>query len=143
VSCLVPLVDGRRAAYARLASRILETLNEAVHARLKKGTTKAEIAEKIGCHRSQLSRTLSGSVTNLTLKTISDILWATDFEPQDFKADALESINHNHRSHSDQEKEYVASFADNVLIFDVAMNNDLTRAWAKTASSSSVVEYAS
>jgi Helix-turn-helix. len=87
------LVDARGSAYARLASRVLEALNEAVTYRKDKdGVTLAMVADRIGCHRSQLSRTLNGTAKNLTLKTISDILWATDFDPEDFHADPVELI---------------------------------------------------
>lgn len=87
-----PLVNARSAAYARLASRVLEVLNGAVQSRRLDGETLSSIADNIGCHRSVLSRVLNGTVSNLTLKTISDILWATKFDPQDFGADPIEVI---------------------------------------------------
>jgi DNA-binding phage protein len=90
-----PLVDSRKAAFARLASRVLETLNDAVSTRKDEGQTLSAIAEKIGCNRSSLTRTLNGSSANMTLRTISDILWATNFDPQDFSADPIEKISPN------------------------------------------------
>lgn len=90
-----PLVDSRKAAFARLASRVLETLNEAVSTRKDEGQTLSAIAEKIGCNRSSLTRTLNGSSANMTLRTISDILWATNFDPKDFSADPIETISPN------------------------------------------------
>lgn len=90
-----PLVDSRRAAYARLASRVLECLNEAVELRQSNGATRSQIAEKLGYHRSQLSRILNGTTPNLTLRTISDVLWATDCEPTDFTADPIEQLSQN------------------------------------------------
>jgi transcriptional regulator with XRE-family HTH domain len=87
-----PLVDSRGAAYARLASRVLEALNEAVQRRLGDGVTRSDIADRLGCHRSQLSRVLNGTVPNLTLRTIADILWATDHEADDFRADPVEVV---------------------------------------------------
>jgi len=74
---------------------VLRTLNDAVGRRQSDGETRLSIAQKIGCNRSQLSRTLNGSVSNLTLRTISDILWATSHEPIDFDADAWEDISSN------------------------------------------------
>lgn len=105
-----PLVDARGAAYARLASRVLETLNEAVGKRLSEGKTKASIAERIGCNRSQLSRLLNGSVKNLTVRTISDVLWATDHDPRDFLADPLEQLSPNCPSFGHQESDYAAQW---------------------------------
>lgn len=101
-----PLVDTRRASYARLASRVLEALNEAVSRRIGEGRSKAEIAERIGCHRSQLSRVLNGTTPNLTLRTISDVLWATDFDPQDFAVDPLEELSQNCRTFESGDTEY-------------------------------------
>src|ERR1043166_130601 len=87
-----PLVNQREAAFARLVARVIDTLNFAVDTRRASGQSSADIAAKIGCHRTALSRTLNGTTRNLTLRTISDILWATDFEPRDFAADPLEHI---------------------------------------------------
>lgn len=89
-------VDPREAQYARLAFGVLRTLREAVDRRAREGLTKVAIADRIGCDKSALSRVLNGRTCNLTLKTISDILWATDFEPVEFEADALEDLSPNH-----------------------------------------------
>lgn len=88
--------EKREAQYGRLVMNVLHVLNNAVHLRQAEGETRAQLAQKIGCNRSQLSRTLNGSVRNLTLKTISDILWAARFEPEDFAADPYESISPNY-----------------------------------------------
>jgi hypothetical protein len=88
-------VDQRGAAFGRLAGRVLEALNEAVEYRKNKGETLTFLAEKIGCHRSSLTRALNGTSANLTLRTISDILWATRHEPQDFIAEPVEAICSN------------------------------------------------
>lgn len=101
-----PIVESRRALYARLASRVLETLNEAVDRRTAAGKTKHEIAERIGCHRSQLSRILNGTTPNLTLKTIADVLWATDHDPADFHADPLEDLQPNCATFDDEDRNY-------------------------------------
>jgi hypothetical protein len=89
------LVSSKGAAFARLASRVLEALNEAVDYRRDQGQTLTGISEKIGCHRSALTRALNGTSANLTLRSISDILWAVDFDPKDFSADPVESISPN------------------------------------------------
>ena len=91
----LPVVDERGAAFGRLASRVLETLNEAVDLRRAQGETITAIAYHIGCHKSLLSRILNGNTSNLTLRTISDILWATRHDPQDFRADPIELISPN------------------------------------------------
>ena len=96
--CSPRLIDSRRAAYARLASRVLETLNEAVQCRISEGSNRSEIATRLGCHRSQL-RILNGTLPNLTLRTISDVLWATDHDPIDFSADPIEKLSENCPTH--------------------------------------------
>ncbi len=90
-----PLVDDRKAAFARLASRVIETLNGAVTKRKDEGHSMVSIADRIGYNRSALSRTLNGTTRNITLRTISDILWATNFDPKDFSADPIEEISPN------------------------------------------------
>lgn len=90
-----PLVDAQGAAFGRLVSRVLETLNEAVDYRRPGGATASSIADKLDCHRSVISRVLNGTTRNLTLRTISDILWAADFEPKDFEAEPVELISPN------------------------------------------------
>ncbi|KRA80465.1 hypothetical protein ASD76_14950 [Altererythrobacter sp. Root672] len=87
-----PLVDERGAAFGRLVSRVLEALNDAVDYRRSEGVTASSIAEKLGCHKSVISRVLSGATRNLTLRTISDILWAVEFDPKDFQAEPIESL---------------------------------------------------
>lgn len=89
-------VDPREAQYARLAQAVLSTLRGAVQRRVDEDLTKKEIADRIPMSPSVLSRILSGRVKNITLKTLSDILWATEHEPVQFYADALEDISHNH-----------------------------------------------
>ena len=138
-----PIVDSRRAAYARLASRVLETLNGAVARRLAEGKTQSEIAERIGCHRSLLSRAINGTTPNLTLRTIADILWATDYEPRDFEADALEDLNENCRTHIDHEVAYASLFEKRSRVVDVDLLNEVTTLWLSQPSASQVsVEHA-
>lgn len=86
----------REAQYARFALSILGALNDAVGRRTAGGETKASLASKIGCNRSQLSRVLNGNVGNITIRTISDILWATRHEPLEFAADSYEDISPNY-----------------------------------------------
>lgn len=89
-------VDPREAQYARLVFGVLGTLREAVDRRVSEGLTKSAIANRIGKDKSSLSRTLNGRTKNLTLKTVSDILWAVDYEPVEFDADPLEALSPNH-----------------------------------------------
>lgn len=86
----------REAQYGRFASNILRVLREAVDRRVDEGETKASLAHKLGWNRSQLSRLLNGNVGNITIKSISDILWAARFEPEDFEAMAHEDISPNY-----------------------------------------------
>jgi len=136
-----PLVDSRGAAYARLASRVLETLSEAVERRNSEGTTRSEIANRIGCHRSQLSRVLNGAVSNLTLRTISDILWATDYEAQDFMADPVERLSANCPTHKDHEFDYNRTFSPKTVTID--FSEELGQMWLREPSRQhAVVEHA-
>jgi transcriptional regulator with XRE-family HTH domain len=89
-------VDPREAQYARLAFAVLKTLRRAVDNRANEGLTKSAIAKRIGKDKSALSRILNGRTRNLTLKTVSDILWAVDYEPTEFEADPLEELSPNH-----------------------------------------------
>lgn len=89
-------VDPREAQYARLVFGVVGTLREAVARRSKEGLSKTAIAARIGRDKSALSRVLNGRTRNLTLKTVSDILWACEFEPIEFDADALEDLSANH-----------------------------------------------
>jgi transcriptional regulator with XRE-family HTH domain len=89
-------VDPREAQYARLAFAVLKTLRRAVDRRADEGLTKSAIAKRIGKDKSALSRILNGRTRNLTLKTVSDILWAVDYEPTEFEAEPLEELSPNH-----------------------------------------------
>lgn len=97
MNSLQPIDDRmREAQYGRFASNILRVLREAVDRRVAEGETKASLAGKLGWNRSQLSRLLNGNVGNITIKSISDILWAARFEPEDLEAMAHEDISPNY-----------------------------------------------
>jgi AraC-like DNA-binding protein len=113
-----PLVDRRSAAFARLASRVLEALNEAVDHRKEEGKTLTELADSLGCHRSVLTRVLNGTSSNLTLRTISDVLWAADYDPQDFKADPIESICSNGIGVDDQYVGATVSYPTKTIVLN-------------------------
>lgn len=89
-------VDPREAQYARFVGNVLNTLRSAVARRTDAGVTQRQICDRIDMDCSSMSRALNGRVSNLTLKTVSDILWAAEFEPKDFSADALEDISPNY-----------------------------------------------
>jgi transcriptional regulator with XRE-family HTH domain len=105
----LPLTNQRGAAFTRLASRVLEALNEAIDHRREEGQTLTQIADRLGYNRSVLSRVLNGTSSNLTLRTISDVLWAANYDPQDFKADPIEKICPNWVNTEDSEADYVSS----------------------------------
>ena len=89
-------VDPREAQYARLAFAVLRTLRQSVSKRTKEDLSQSKIAKRIDMDGSSLSRILNGRVSNLTLRTISDVLWATEFEPIEFDADAREDLSRNY-----------------------------------------------
>ena len=85
-------VSPRQSQYGRFASAILRVLKEAVEARVGGGQTQREIASRLDWHPSQLSRVLNGRVSNISIQTVSDLLWACDFEPREFEADPVEML---------------------------------------------------
>lgn len=89
--------DPRRRQYARFAQSVIEALREAVDRRTGEGLSKREIANRIDMNPSSLTRILNGRVKNITIKTISDILWAAEHEPKEFGSDALEDLSPNYR----------------------------------------------
>ena len=89
-------VDPKEAQYTRFAGAVLNMLKAAVQRRTAEGLSQREIAGRMGVDAGALSRTLNGRVRNLTLKTVSDILWATEHEPVEISADALEDISGNY-----------------------------------------------
>lgn len=89
--------DPRRRQYARFAQTVLETLREAVDRRTAEGLSRKEIAGRIDMAPSSLTRVLNGRVKNITIRTLSDILWAAEHEPVEFGSDAIEDICGNYR----------------------------------------------
>lgn len=90
-------IDPRETQYARLAGNVLKVLKAAVAHRVADGVSQTEIADRIGMDKSRLSRILNGRVKNVTVRTVSDILWAAEHEPEEFSADPLEDISPNYR----------------------------------------------
>lgn len=90
-------VDPREAQYARLAANALRVLRGAVAHRAEEGVSQAEIGHRIGMDKGMLSRILNGRVRNITLRTLSDILWAAEYEPTTLSADSVESLMPNYR----------------------------------------------
>lgn len=88
-------VDPREAAYGRLVSGVLGVLRRAVATRVAADISKAEIALDAHLSAGHLSRILNGNVRNITLRTVSDLLWATKHDPRDFEADAFELLSEN------------------------------------------------
>lgn len=112
-------IDPRDAQYGRFASMVLRTLQLAVHHRIEGGCKQGDIAERLGWHKSQLSRVLNGRVENVSIKTVSDILWACDFEPEEFSADPMEEISANHHCFfAPSLVAHVAPVKNNVLLFE-------------------------
>lgn len=88
-------IDPREAAYGRLVSGVLGVLRRAVSTRVAADVSKAQIAHDANLSAGHLSRILNGNVRNLTLRTVSDLLWATKHDPRDFEADAFELLSQN------------------------------------------------
>ena len=71
--------DAASAVYMGRNHRAL--LAAAIRAKKKYGITQQQIAEKIGVHKSVISRALSGR-NNLTERTFAEICWAIGVEPR-------------------------------------------------------------
>lgn len=88
-------IDPREAAYGRLVSGVLGVLRRAVQSRVDQGAKRMDIAAAADLSAGHLSRILNGNVRNLTLRTVSDLLWATKHDPRDFEADRFEDLSGN------------------------------------------------
>lgn len=74
-------IGGKKRATARFISLVRRRLIEAIiKAENDDGITRADIARKIGCHRSRVTRQLRGN-SDLTLRSISEISWAIGMRP--------------------------------------------------------------
>lgn len=70
------LTDPRRRDRARFLGDIFAALNRAFQEEAEQsGLTKAEIAKRLGVHRSVITRRLSGQ-GNMTFETLHDMAWA-------------------------------------------------------------------
>jgi len=68
--------DNRRAVYLNLVSSIEAQLREAYERRQEQGQeTRADLARKLGVHRSVVTRRLTGG-QNMTIESIADMVWA-------------------------------------------------------------------
>lgn len=71
--------DQRRRMFLSLVSQIDKGLRDAYGTRYEQGrTNQKRLSEKIGVDRSVIYRRLTGK-TNLTLKSISDLVWGLDW----------------------------------------------------------------
>jgi hypothetical protein len=71
--------DRRRRVFLSLVSEIENGLRDAYGTRYEQGrTNQKRLAEKIGVHRSVIHRRLT-SQTNLTIKSIADLVWGLDW----------------------------------------------------------------
>lgn len=130
-------VDPRDAQYGRFASMVLRTLKRAVNHRLSPDCKQADIAGRLGWHPSQLSRVLNGRVNNISIKTVSDILWACDFEPEEFSADPIEEISPNHHCFFQPQLVHPVPTGNNVFMFEMLSDGGSRSHGAMTFASAS------
>ena len=120
-------IDPRDAQYGRFASAILRTLRSAVYHRVGVNHTQRDIADRLGWHRSQLSRVLNGRINNISIKTVSDILWACDFEPEEFAADPVEKLSPNHHCYfTEHLTAHVVPAKNNVRVFEFNLDSGVS-----------------
>lgn len=71
-------ISPRRAAVARFIGDVRVALQRALaEEEAKRGTTKSEVARRLGVHRSAISRRIKGT-DNITLATLAEMAWAMD-----------------------------------------------------------------
>lgn len=68
-----------RKTYARFAMDVLDELNAALRQQQDRdGLTKARIADRLGIHRSEVTKLLNGRRRNMTMESIAALAWALD-----------------------------------------------------------------
>lgn len=77
--------DQREYAEQLAIVRGIECISEAIAA---SGLSRSEVAEKLGCHKSLVTRILNGP-QNMTLATLGAVLWACDRELDAFMSNSL------------------------------------------------------
>jgi antitoxin component HigA of HigAB toxin-antitoxin module len=77
--------DQREYAEQLAIVRGIECISEAIEA---SGLSRSEVAEKLGCHKSIVTRILNGP-QNMTLATLGAVLWACDRELGEFMSTPL------------------------------------------------------
>mgnify|MGYP006302103245 CR=1 FL=1 len=66
-----------RKTYARFAIDVLDELNGALRQEQdRQGLTKARIADRLGIHRSEVTKLLNGRRRNMTMESIAALAWA-------------------------------------------------------------------
>lgn len=82
-----------RAGNKMISLVLRETLRAAAEEKVASGITQQEIADKLGVHKSSISRLLRGQ-SNLTLRSVGEFLWALGWEPE-FSAKRNSEPSHN------------------------------------------------
>lgn len=72
---LRPKPDTRRQLYLALVNKLESQLRELYSKRSDEGYTLACAADRLGIHRSLMTRRLNGQ-TNMTLETVAEMVWA-------------------------------------------------------------------
>ena len=74
-------LDPRKKAASRFILAVRAALQEALTEEAESGrTTKSQIAERLGIHRSAVTRRMKGT-ENLTLRTLAEMAWALGRRP--------------------------------------------------------------
>ena len=87
-------LDPKRKVFSRFLSNIHDQLYSAFEKRrVAENMTKTELAEKIGVHKSLITRKFNGT-SNLTAESMAYLAWALDHYPE-LKLTPLEDLNNN------------------------------------------------
>ena len=74
-------IDPKKRAAGRFIGQVRDVLIQAVLSAEKDGVNRAEIARRINCNRSRITRQLRGT-SDLTLRSIAEIAWAIGMKPE-------------------------------------------------------------
>jgi transcriptional regulator with XRE-family HTH domain len=74
-------IDPKRRAVARFVMTVRDELQRALaEEAARTGLTKSEVANRLGIHRSAISRRIKGT-DNLSLTSVAEMMWAMDRDP--------------------------------------------------------------
>lgn len=120
-----------RKTFMRYAMDVLDQLNLALaEEHDRNGLTRAAVAEKLGVHRSEVTKLLGGRRRNMTMESIAALAWALD---RDIEFRLVGDEPHSHRNSSGPLSPLVGGKASSATIL---FDDEVVRSKARTRSTS-------